>query len=208
MARPATKTEDLARLLARRVAASGQPPQGEVSVAELRRRLLPYEVARADLALATKAEYDLALLELLASEEYLESEDRELIEDARGELDSPEPGLAFLQDYAASHLRLRLEGLAEESADSPAARRATAAGGTPPAPSGGAESADEASPPDGTAGSPACWSCDRTLPAGAADARYCVWCGADQSVRPCGECGEELQVEWRFCPACGREAGA
>ncbi len=252
---PGETAAELARLLARRVEASGQPADGEVSVAELRRRLVPYEVARTDLALATKAEYDLAVLELLASGEHLESEDGELVEAVRRELDSPEPGLAFLQDYAASHLQLRLEGLAEASADSPAARRATAAADgpeldpepedAPEAPPGtssdapsrpaSASAADRATGPtsgrtsasaadrtadpiaDPTAGATAdgtgdgtgepCWRCEEELPSEAGEARYCVWCGADLSIRPCRACGTELRAEWDFCPSCGREAG-
>lgn len=243
----AETAEELARLLARRVEASGQPADGEVSVAELRRRLVPYEVARTDLALATKAEYDLAMLELLASGEYLETEDGELVAAVRRELDSPEPGLAFLQDFAASHLQLRLEGLAEASADSPAARRATAAADgpelrpdpadAPEAPPGtssdapsrpaSASATDRASGPvsgptsaseaDRTAGPTAgaaadgpgasCWRCEEALPSESGEARYCVWCGADLSIRPCRECGTELQAGWAFCPSCGREAG-
>lgn len=202
---------ELARLLARRVEASGQPADGEVSVAELRRRLVPYEVARTDLALATKAEYDLAVLELLASGEHLESEDGELVKAARRELDSPEPGLAFLQDYAASHLQLRLEGLAEASADSPAARRATAAADGPELDPEDDRAADPTADP--TAGAAAegadasCWRCEEELPSQAGEARYCVWCGADLSIRPCRACGTELRAEWDFCPSCGREAG-
>ena len=109
-----SRSRALVRLLAKRVAATDQPLDGEVSVAELRRRLIPYEVARADLGLAAKAEYDVAFLEMLASGEYLEAEDRALAEAVRKELDSAEPALAFLQDYAASHLRLDLEEIAKE----------------------------------------------------------------------------------------------
>lgn len=200
-----SRSGDLARLLARRVAATDQALNAEVSVAELRRRLVPYEVARADLALATKAEYDLALLELLSSEEHLEAEDREVVRAAKEELDSPEPGLAFLQNYAASHLRLRLTDLAgdldhlpggpsgEEAADSGEPGRTDEPVRTGQAEGAGAE--DE------------CWSCGEQLPVAAAGP-YCVWCGADLTVRRCGGCGTELELGWSYCPGCGREAEA
>jgi Double zinc ribbon len=34
---------------------------------------------------------------------------------------------------------------------------------------------------------------------------FCPFCGSDLGVRPCGECGEELESGWRFCIACGTE---
>lgn len=36
--------------------------------------------------------------------------------------------------------------------------------------------------------------------------RFCPYCGADQSQRPCGSCGEPLESEWRYCVACGTVA--
>lgn len=35
---------------------------------------------------------------------------------------------------------------------------------------------------------------------------FCPFCGSNLGVRPCGECGEELETGWRFCVACGTEA--
>jgi hypothetical protein len=32
---------------------------------------------------------------------------------------------------------------------------------------------------------------------------YCPFCGADLHKAPCPNCGEELEVGWRFCVACG-----
>lgn len=36
---------------------------------------------------------------------------------------------------------------------------------------------------------------------------FCPFCGSDLRLTPCGECGEELQAGWRFCPGCGTESG-
>ena len=35
---------------------------------------------------------------------------------------------------------------------------------------------------------------------------FCPFCGTDVNIVPCGQCGEELEPEWRFCAACGAEA--
>jgi hypothetical protein len=56
-----------------------------------------------------------------------------------------------------------------------------------------------------------CVFCESLLPAHRAP-RYCPYCGADQTTRPCRACGEPLEPGWAFCVACGsadpRAAGA
>lgn len=52
-----------------------------------------------------------------------------------------------------------------------------------------------------------CVFCDSLLPA-FRTVRFCPFCGADQSQRPCGACGEPLQAEWAFCIACGEPVNA
>jgi predicted RNA-binding Zn-ribbon protein involved in translation (DUF1610 family) len=87
-------------------------PGVPISVAELHRRLLPYAVCRERLGYASKAEYDIGMLELISDRQILHVPEKALIEAAKVELDSPEPGLAFLQRFAASEVRLReLESL-------------------------------------------------------------------------------------------------
>lgn len=216
----------LVRLLAKRVAAADQPLDGEVSVAELRRRLIPYEVARADLGLAAKAEYDVAFLEMLASDEHLEAEDRSLAEAVRKELDSPEPALAFLQDFAASHLRLDLEEIAKElwgsaetgggkgfapgrmtpaEVDDGGAGDGEAAGAAESAaladPSAGEEGAAEAGG-EGAAGE------GSGAPGGGGTGRACWSCGREvppvaAEERYCVWCGSDLKI--RPCSSCERE---
>ena len=36
---------------------------------------------------------------------------------------------------------------------------------------------------------------------------FCPFCGADMHTAPCSNCGEELEIEWRFCVACGTTVG-
>lgn len=70
--------------------------------------------------------------------------------------------------------------------------------GTPAAPAGEAKA--ERSAPT------ACAWCREALPRRAI-LNYCPFCGADLHTHPCATCGEELEVGWRFCVACGTPVG-
>lgn len=99
--------DEIARLLAQRLEESGQPRQTRVTVAELHRVLLPYHECRDALGFATKAEYDVALLRFLERGDYVRIGEAELTEAVQQELSSPEPGLAFLRNFAAAQLQVR-----------------------------------------------------------------------------------------------------
>jgi hypothetical protein len=47
-----------------------------------------------------------------------------------------------------------------------------------------------------------CVQCDSPLPTHRSP-RFCPFCGADQTQRPCGSCGEPLDPDWAFCITCG-----
>lgn len=49
-----------------------------------------------------------------------------------------------------------------------------------------------------------CRACGATLPRRAA-LRFCPRCGVNVRIVPCPECGEELELGWRYCIACGRD---
>ncbi len=100
-------SDDMHELLAHRLAEEGMALEIPISVAELHRRLLPYAVCRDRLGFASKAEYDVDFLKLLVDDESLHVPEVALLKAARGELESPEPGLALLQRFAASEVRLR-----------------------------------------------------------------------------------------------------
>lgn len=51
-----------------------------------------------------------------------------------------------------------------------------------------------------------CASCRQTLPQRDM-LNYCPFCGADLHKAPCPTCGEEVEVRWRFCVACGAAGG-
>ncbi|MEJ2483439.1 MAG: zinc ribbon domain-containing protein [Gemmatimonadota bacterium] len=116
----------LTALILRRLSREGLTPDAPIAVAELHRRLVPYALCREALGLTTKAEYDLALLRLL-NDEQVTVEEKALRDAVRRELDSPEPGLAILQRFAASEIRVRGPDsiVSEKSrADGPAAPKA------------------------------------------------------------------------------------
>jgi hypothetical protein len=35
--------------------------------------------------------------------------------------------------------------------------------------------------------------------------QFCPFCGSNVQLVPCPECGQELELNWRFCVACGTE---
>lgn len=177
----------LSGLLRRRMSESGHEPGSSIAVAELQRVLLPYHLCRATLELATKAEYDLAILHLLSEE--MEIDEAELGAAVARELESPEPGLGFLRDFAASRVRVPrgTNGTAVEPA--PQGPPATA----PPGPAGPSARRDASSP---------CWKCGVDLP-NVQGVRFCPSCGADQEAARCRECGEPRRPGWDFCPFCG-----
>ena len=51
-----------------------------------------------------------------------------------------------------------------------------------------------------------CAWCSQTLPQRDM-LNYCPFCGADLHKAPCPACGEEVEMRWRFCAACGAAAG-
>ena len=53
--------------------------------------------------------------------------------------------------------------------------------------------------------SESCHWCRAELPARNV-LNFCPFCGSNLGMKPCAECGEELDAGWMFCPACGTEA--
>lgn len=140
----------LARLLLRRLREREAAPEAGLTVGELHRELLPYPRCREAAGLASKAEYDLAMLELLAEPALLSAEDPELVEAVEEERASMEPELGLLEAFSEVTLR---PGPALE------VRAAT---------SGPDTEADQRSP--------RCGDCGEPLEAGW---RYCPSCGRE-----------------------------
>lgn len=205
----ATDRSGLTGLLARRLQDAGRGADEAFTVAELRRSLLPYPRCRTALGLASKAEYDVALLRLLHRDGLLEADDPALDEEVERELASPEPALGVLDDHAATALR-PAPRLREEL-------RADAAGDPgPPEPGSGADEGDGGPGGGRRSGAAAGREGGASDPSddpprsddegdGAASGVVSRSSGPDPAAGSCVACGGQLPDARgvRFCPHCG-----
>lgn len=191
--RESAVSDGLFTLLRRRMADERLGPGDTVGVAELHKRLLPYHTCRDSLGYATKAEYDVALLRLLADERCVAVSEPALREAVRAEIRQPEPGLAFLHRFAASEIRVKE---APERTDTGVGQTTAAVAATE-----AAEAADVAGASAGAATD--CRRCAAPLPP-VEGVRFCPACGADQLAPTCGTCGAEIVEGWRYCAFCGK----
>ena len=166
-------SERLFNLLRERMAGDDLGFDESVTIAELHKRLLPYHACREIFQFATKAEYDLELLRLLADRDRVEVSETALADAVLEESRQVEPGLGFLQRFAASEIRFRQD-----------------------------EPTPTVEPISDLAPSPGCRSCGGSLPA-IEGARYCPACGTDQVIPTCSGCSAELGEDWRYCALCG-----
>lgn len=82
------------------------------TVAEIYQNLVPYRTHRDELGVEMNADYEHALLRLLAGEGgFLSIESETAREEIREELSSPNPNTGLYRDFAAADVRLNLEGL-------------------------------------------------------------------------------------------------
>ena len=97
------------------------------TVAEIYQNLVPYRTHRDELGVEMNADYEHALLRLLAGEgDFLSIESRTARKEIQEELDTPNPNTGLYRDFAAADVKLnpeRLEvGLLEEVAEEVSAR--------------------------------------------------------------------------------------
>lgn len=227
-------SDDMHGLLTQRLSEEGMPPEIPISVAELHRRLLPYPLCRDRLGFASKGEYDVGFLQLLVDDNSLHVHEAALRDAVRDELGSPEPGLALLQRFAASEVRLRrlgsssLELIEEPSGvetgppiselETGRSRGDHIPGLDDPLLLPQDESADALGRLPGDSLSAARDEVEVASATGAgqpcrscqaplperAGARFCPHCGADQERWPCPACGEEVERGWSYCALCGK----
>ena len=209
-----TSVERLHRAL---VTAIAQARDGDlarpVTVSEIYQQLLPYRLARTAVGFDMNADYEYALLRLLAGEGNLARlEPGEVRETLRSELESANPNVSLFREYANCDVWVTAPPKwVFEMVDEP----------EPVIPKYDASEEDEvellledAVEEDVPALSPApqaqppqarvvtCAFCHNDLPPGRL-ANFCPHCGHDLSERPCPACGEILEPMWRFCANCG-----
>ncbi len=77
------------------------------TVAEIYQNLVPYRTHRDEIGVEMNADYEYALLRLLAGEgDYLSIESKTARQEIQEELDSPNPNTGLYRDYAAADVRL------------------------------------------------------------------------------------------------------
>jgi hypothetical protein len=84
------------------------------TVAEIYQNLVPYRTHRDEIGVEMNADYEYALLRLLAGEgDFLSIESRTARQEIREELDSPNPNTGLYRDFAAADVRLNPDLLDE-----------------------------------------------------------------------------------------------
>jgi len=88
------------------------------SVAEIYQNLVPYRTHRDEIGVEMNADYEHALLRLLAGEgDFLTIESKTARQELRDELDSPNPNTGLYRDFAAADVQLNPEKLDVEFLD-------------------------------------------------------------------------------------------
>lgn len=191
-----------------------------VTVAEIYQELVPYRAVRSEVGFGMNADYEHALLRLLSGEGgYARLEPGDAASAILTELQSPNPNVGLYRTYAgcdvwiakpaglaeaepplvsqASADWIGLDALKEDTNDDDAAPFVP-----PPAPPTTNGVTHVAAPEPESSRSHGCRFCDSTLPTHRS-VRFCPFCGADQTLRPCGSCGEAVEPGWAFCVTCG-----
>ena len=196
----------------------GHDPHQPLKVSDLYETIIPYQAVRSELGVELNADYQHALLRLLAGDRgLLRVEPPEARAELRAEVEAPYPAVDRFRQFAASDVWVSLpppdqgrrrSAVADSAAPTGAATpepAAAAAAPEPPAAAAGELSPAPTAPADDpaeTAG--ACHACGEHLPAGE-DVRFCPMCGERQRPAPCAECGTEVDPRWRYCARCGSQ---
>lgn len=220
----------LYRALVEELHRRGHPEGQPVKVSELYQDLVPYRAVRSALGVELNADYEHALLRLLAGERgLLRLEPAEAREELRREVDAPYPFVGLFRKFSASNVWVTLpdrkpgaepEAEAEvpeptPSVDEPTAPVAESAPGASPSPSPPADAPRQDTGPD-PAESPGprlAAQADRSRGSAAAErAPVHIHQEAGDAAermlhagRPCAFCAESLPAgrRVRFCPHCG-----
>ena len=181
------------------------------TVAEIYQNLVPYRTHRDRIGVEMNGDYEDVLLRLLAGEgEYLLLESDHARREIKDELGSPNPNTGLYREYAAADVRLNPIRMPRDFGPvDPVAPDDPVTTEGPSREGGDLREPIEVEAPAAARGDPlaACLWCREPLPR-RETLNYCPFCGADLHTIPCPNCGEELEVEWRFCVACRTEVGS
>ena len=200
---------------------------GPFTVAEIYQNLVPYGSHRDRIGVEMNGDYEDALLRLLAGEGgYLILESEPALRDLKAELHTPNPNTGLYREYAAVDVRLNqayldlaasavrepTDLMDELNAQDPVSMAdlapAEAAEDLAIVPPGVDIFQKKAAAASGNGPRPeSCQWCRAELPV-RENLNFCPFCGTDLKLIPCGACGEELEMHWRFCISCGSEVGA
>ena len=201
--------DDLDRLFERLVRVLAEDTPGRLAVpflaCEVYERLVPYRSNRSILRVATRQDYEMAVLRLLSGERgYASLEPGDIREALRREAGESNADTGLFRQFPDAILSLNRI----------AAERFLRGDGAyaPPPPSLPLDSpqAGEVVEQPGEMEVDAteqCPYCGETLPAGR-KVNFCPQCGQPPSGElRCPACGGEVDVGWRYCVSCGRATG-
>jgi predicted RNA-binding Zn-ribbon protein involved in translation (DUF1610 family) len=189
-------------------------------VAQLHQEILPFRHHRRELGLDSNEEYEITLMELLATDRGFLVVDDRMREALRTELATKNPDPSAFRQFGSAHVSLSPEAVqmfqtgANPAVTEPAGIRASSPGMGQPVvavrqpspvatPAGVTPLASSVVPEDGER----CRSCGEELPVGRA-ITFCPHCGVNATTMNCTACGAELDMGWKYCPVCGRPAGS
>ena len=159
-----------------------------VTVAELYQDLVPYRKVRSRLGVELNADYEHAMLRLLAGEhDLLRLEPEEAREELRQEASAAYPAVGLFRKFSASRVWVA----------TPEAGVAATSESEPPPPAAAPDTGSR--PAHGS-----CPACGGALPG--RPIRFCPHCGEDQAGR-CPSCGAAVEARWRYCVQCGGSLG-
>lgn len=179
-----------------------QEPFAEpVTVAEIYQELVPYRSVRTELGFSMNADYEHALLRLLAGDAGLAELDPVAArEQIQRELESTNPNVGMYREFSACEVWVRAPGAA--SIERPLLELeeelVETVDGDLVASVEGATATSQVAPAR-------CAACAAAMPR-RSGLRYCPYCGADQmgrTIRRCARCGDTIEPDWAFCIACG-----
>ena len=201
--------DDLDRLFERLVRVLAEDTPGRLAVpfpaCEVYERLVPYRSNRSILRVATRQDYEMAVLRLLSGERgYASLEPGDIREALRREAGESNADTGLFRQFPDAILSLNRI----------AAERFLRGDGAyaPPPPSlplDSSQAGEVVEQPcemevDATE---QCPYCGETLPAGR-KVNFCPQCGQPPSGElRCPACGGEVDVGWRYCVSCGRATG-